>query len=695
MILTSTFRALSRLVNRKLSLPAICILALGLMLASPVTGEPSANRIFKFTYDPALTIETYGNGDGILAPGESGSIGIRVRNDTFYSVFSTNIFVDSHDSVYVNGHTEFPTNYWEEADEQILYVQVDVACSGEYDSGILVTIYWYHPHPNPFHGTDRATILLPIEELFQGNANTFSYTGTPVAIPDNSATGVDIPLEVNTDIAITDLDFAINGSSCTGNSGAPTMGLDHANVHDLVLKLTSPQGTTVTLIDRPGDSANTGSNFCNMVLDDDQFNPSIQSIAPDGAPYPGTFAPANPLSAFIGEDPYGTWTLNVSDHAATNTGLVNAFSLTITDNSSVCDYLSQTISGRVTTDGTTGLSDVMMNVVRQLTDRSERYAVPTDANGNYTFVSMPHSGRYTVKPSKLGYIFNPAKSYFSVLDTDVTADFIATEADFSIGGRVLRVGSTAGLSGVTMNLTGDRVASVTTDANGSYTFTNLPASGNYTITPFMIGYKFTSTARNYFDLSANQTDQNFTAKLQNYTVGGVVRLGTARLQGVTITLSSPTPDGFPTRTVTTSSTGVYSFTSVPAGRNYTVTPTKAGYQFIPSNKSLTDLSANQTAVNFAVKVYSISGRITRRGTTTGISAVTVALTSPRPAGFPSRTVKTTSTGLYTFRYIPAGRNYTIKPVRSGYTFSPPTRSITNLHSNIPAGASTNFSGTGP
>lgn len=689
---TSPCRALSQLVNRKLLLAAVCLLALGLMSAFPITSTASPYRKLEIILDPALSQETSGNGNGIIEAGETGKVGFRVINQGFNEVYSTYVNVHANE-IFINDHTRSGT--WEEGDELIFVVDVEVPCSTGFGYSVEITmlIEWHVPFGGS--GRDIGSGSLWIEEQPLGNANTISYTGPPVAIPDNSATGVDIPLEVENYMAITDLDFIINGSSCNGNSGVPTMGLDHANVHDLVLKLTSPQGTTVTLVDRPGDSTNTGSNFCNMALDDDQFNPSIQSIASGGAPYPGTFAPANPLAAFIGEDPYGTWTLNVSDHAANNTGMVNAFSLTITDNSSVCDYLSQAISGRVTTDGTTGLSDVKVNIVRQRPGSSDWYTPTTDANGNYLVSGLPHSGRYTVKPSKLGYIFNPAKSYFSVLDTDVTADFVATEADFTIGGRVLMVGSSEGLSGVTMNLTGDRVASVTTDTNGSYAFPDLPASGNYTVTPFMIGYKFTSTARNYYDLTANQANQNFTAKVQNYTVGGVVRLGAARLQGVTVTLSSPTPDGFPARTATTSSTGLYSFTNVPSGRNYTVTPTKDGYQFTPLNKSLTNLSANHTAVNFAVKVYSISGRITRRGTTTGIGAVTVTLTSPRPAGFPSRTVKTTTTGLYTFRNIPAGRNYTIKAVKTGFTFSPVTRSITNLHNNIPAGALTNFTGSGP
>jgi Glycoside hydrolase family 44/Carboxypeptidase regulatory-like domain len=92
-------------------------------------------------------------------------------------------------------------------------------------------------------------------------------------------------------------------------------------------------------------------------------------------------------------------------------------------------------------------------------------------------------------------------------------------------------------------------------------------------------------------------------------------------------------------------------------------------------------------------VYSISGRVTQAGTSTGIGQVTMTLTSPTPTGFAPRTAQTDSAGNYTFANLPAGRSYTIKPTKTGYTFSPPTRSITNLNANIPASTATSFSGT--
>jgi hypothetical protein len=202
-------------------------------------------------------------------------------------------------------------------------------------------------------------------------------------------------------------------------------------------------------------------------------------------------------------------------------------------------------------------------------------------------------------------------------------------------------------------------------------------------------------SRSYTNLSANQANQNFaaTATATGFTISGFVKVGTTALSGVTMKLVSTTA-GFTPRTLTTTATGAFSFTNVPGGRSYTLTPTKTNYTFTPVSKSYTNLSANQTNQNFAatLKTYTISGRVTQASTTTGISAVTMTLSSPTPAGFPARTVQTNSNGGYSFTSVPAARNYTLKPTKTGFTFNPVSRSYTNLSANQ-TGAATSFAGT--
>lgn len=86
--------------------------------------------------------------------------------------------------------------------------------------------------------------------------------------------------------------------------------------------LTSPNGTQVGLIEDVGGNAGTGGTYTyssndeyggvvEVVFDDDAIS-QVGGTAPVG----GAFRPEEPLSAFRGEDPLGTWTLTMGDTAA-------------------------------------------------------------------------------------------------------------------------------------------------------------------------------------------------------------------------------------------------------------------------------------------------------------------------------------------------------------------------------------------
>lgn len=166
-----------------------------------------------------------------------------------------------------------------------------------------------------------------------------SYTGPPVAIPDNNPAGINIPVVVSGITGlIGDFNFKVDGSACNATIGGTTNGIDHTWIGDIVIKVTSPGGTTVAVFDRPGVPASTvgfnRNNICQMLLDDDGGFPSIETGA-DIEPVTGNFSPNNPMSAFDGQNPNGTWTINVSDNAGIDTGSVRAFSLIISNRS--CD----------------------------------------------------------------------------------------------------------------------------------------------------------------------------------------------------------------------------------------------------------------------------------------------------------------------------------------------------------------------
>jgi len=137
---------------------------------------------------------------------------------------------------------------------------------------------------------------------------TKASTDGPVVIPDNLPEGAFSRIVVPNDGIVQDVSVTVN--------------IAHSFVGDLVLRLYSPAGVTITLSDRRGGE---GDNFTNSVFDDD----AATSIATATAPFTGTFRPETPLSTLIGAHAAGTWYLSVSDLAERDTGTIDNWTLSL------------------------------------------------------------------------------------------------------------------------------------------------------------------------------------------------------------------------------------------------------------------------------------------------------------------------------------------------------------------------------
>ncbi len=69
----------------------------------------------------------------------------------------------------------------------------------------------------------------------------------------------------------------------------------------------------------------SGDNFLNTSFDDS----ALQTITGGTAPFSGVFKPAEPLSAFNGQNASGFWTLEIKDSTPADNGSLNGWSLTI------------------------------------------------------------------------------------------------------------------------------------------------------------------------------------------------------------------------------------------------------------------------------------------------------------------------------------------------------------------------------
>jgi len=232
--------------------------------------------------------------------------------------------------------------------------------TGSNTTAYVISVSAAHPCGNPINltlsinsGQGTGTYPFSLATGLAGGLSsptTFTYTGTAIAIPDNSTTGINATINVSGLVGtIADIDFTIRGTSCSATPGSTTVGITHPWVGDLVGRLSSPNATQITLFNVAGGANNNGDNLCNTALDD-AASSSIQAITPAGNPYSSSFVPQAALSTFNGQNPNGTWTFNIADIAAQDLGTLRAFSITIRTqlpptcnppSSSVCPTVTQ------------------------------------------------------------------------------------------------------------------------------------------------------------------------------------------------------------------------------------------------------------------------------------------------------------------------------------------------------------------
>ena len=283
---------------------------------------------------------------------------------------------------------------------------------------------------------------------------------------------------------------------------------------------------------------------------------------------------------------------------------------------SVAVFINQSgphnISGTVRDDNNVPLSDATVVLTG-----GTAVTIKTDATGTFVFNDLTAGQPYTVTPSKLNYTFAPLNQTFNNLTSNVVANFIGTLNHYSISGRVRDLGG-VGMAGVTMTLSGSMTGTMTTGADGSYAFTNLPGGGFYTVTPSLAKFIFSPPSSTTTNLSNNRL-VNFTGIIATYTISGhVINVDNgSNIDGFTIRLT-----GTDTLSAVTSFNG-YIFAGLRVDGDYTVIASLPNRLFTnfnllpPTSHSFNDLSSNVTA-NFSAKRLGFgTGNLDPRGIATG------------------------------------------------------------------------------
>lgn len=318
---------------------------------------------------------------------------------------------------------------------------------------------------------------------------------------------------------------------------------------------------------------------------------------------------------------------------------------------------SYAISGRIM-DGAIGLSGISVSL------NGTQVFTTIDHFGDYVFYNLPAGLAYTVTPAN-NSVFTFTSQNTSELTGNLPLNFSGQRRTYDISGRITEGAN--GLAGVSVALNGIE-ALVTTDADGSYSFTNLPAGLAYAVTPPNTNV-FTFTSQNTNALTSNLTF-NLSAQRRTYAISGLITDGEIVLPGVSVSLNGSQA------VTTTDSGGNYSFANLPAGFGYTVTAANSNI-FTFTSQSTSALTSNLT-FNFIGqrRPYTISGHFTDE--TSSLAGVSVAL-----IGSPAVTT-TDANGNFTFLNVAAGRNYIVTPTKAHYFFTPATLAVNNLSGNTTA-----------
>lgn len=193
-----------------------------------------------------------------------------------------------------------------------------------------------------------------------------------------------------------------------------------------------------------------------------------------------------------------------------------------------------------------------------------------------------------------------------------------------------------------------RARTVTSDANGDYSFT-VPYHWSGKVIPVKTGYQFEPESEDYTTLESDQNDQDYTPTAITYTISGNTSIG-----GVTLTY---TPENGTPQTITSDAQGDYSLTGLPFGWSGTITPSLGNYIFRPANRTYS-LFGNPTDQDY-VTVHTISGMVVLGG---------VLLTYEDDG---TRTVMSNPDGTYSLD-VSDHWSGTVTPSVTGYVYTPKT-----------------------
>jgi hypothetical protein len=310
------------------------------------------------------------------------------------------------------------------------------------------------------------------------------------------------------------------------------------------------------------------------------------------------------------------------------------------------DYSPKVIT--LTISGSVGLDGVTMDGLP---------GNPVTSGGGLYSTTVDYGWSGTVTPIKEGYEFTPPSNVYSLISNDQKSqNYTSKEITFTISGSV----GTG--SAVLKGLPGKAVIS---NEDGTYSVV-VKYGWSGTVTPTKPGHTFDPPEIQYPALFGPEYDQNYIPMLLKQTISGTIRSDKGEpVEDVFIVADS---GGGST---TTNANGEYELT-VDYGWRGTITPTKTGYTFRPTNKPYPVVTKDQTNQGYSaiLRTFTISNAVMVGGTP--VEGVQVSANNGGGTGV------TNARGRFVIE-VPYDWSGEITLTKEGFEF--PSKSFTNITEN--------------
>ena len=282
---------------------------------------------------------------------------------------------------------------------------------------------------------------------------------------------------------------------------------------------------------------------------------------------------------------------------------------------------------------------------------------PVTSGGGLYRATVDYGWSGTVTPMKEGYELTPPSNVYSLISRDQKSqNYTSKEITFTISG------SAGTGSALIKGLPGKAVIS---KEDGTYSAV-IKYGWSGTVKPTKAGYTFDPPEIQYPELFGPEFDQNYFATLSKQTISGTIRSDKGE----------PVEDVFVLAdagggSTTTNANGGYELT-VDYGWRGTITPTKVGYTFRPTNKPYPVVTKDQTNQGYSAKLrtFTISNAVMVGGTP--VEGVQVSANNGGGTGI------TNTRGRFTIE-VPYDWSGEITLTREGFEF--PSKSFTKITEN--------------